>query len=111
VYGVGWSIVAARAAALPIACVAARGFTQLRRARASDLALVAAMAASEIAAATAFVLAATHGYLSVASVLATLSPVTTVALAWAIAREPVTHYQGVGIGVAVTGAVVLAGAA
>jgi hypothetical protein len=78
---------------LPIACVAARGFTQLRRARASDLALVAAMAASEIAAGTAFVLAATHGYLSVASVLATLSPVTTVALATAIAREPVTHYQ------------------
>jgi hypothetical protein len=34
-----------------------------------------------------------------------------VALAWAIAREPVTHYQGVGIGVALTGAVFLTGAA
>jgi drug/metabolite transporter (DMT)-like permease len=90
---VGWSIVAARAtAALPIAYVAARGFTQLRRARAGDLALVAAMAASEIAADTAFVLAATHGHVSVAAVLASLSPVTTVALAWAITREPVTNY-------------------
>lgn len=110
-YGVGWSIVAARTAALPIAYVAARGFTQLRRARAGDLALVAAMAASEIAADTAFVLAATHGHVSVAAVLATLSPVTTVALAWAITREPVTQYQGVGIGVALTGAVFLTGAA
>jgi drug/metabolite transporter (DMT)-like permease len=44
-------------------------------------------------------------------VLATLSPVMTVALAWAIAREPVTQYQGVGIGVALTGAVFLTGAA
>lgn len=34
-----------------------------------------------------------------------------VALAWAIAREPVSHYQGVGIGVALTGAVFLTGAA
>jgi drug/metabolite transporter (DMT)-like permease len=34
-----------------------------------------------------------------------------VALAWAITREPVTHYQGVGIGVALTGAVFLTGAA
>jgi drug/metabolite transporter (DMT)-like permease len=109
--GAGWSIVAARAAALPIAYIAAGGFTQLRRARAGDLALVAAMAATEIAADTAFVLAATRGDVSVASVLATLSPVTTVALAWAIAREPVTQYQGVGIGVALTGAVFLTGAA
>jgi drug/metabolite transporter (DMT)-like permease len=55
-------------------------------------------------------LPATHGYLSVASVLATVSPVTTMAVAWAIAREPVTQYQGVGIGVALTGAVFLTGA-
>jgi drug/metabolite transporter (DMT)-like permease len=109
-YGVGWSFVAARAAALPIACVTARGVIRLA-VRAPATSLVAAMAASEIAADTAFVLAATHGYLSVASVLATLSPVITVALAWAIAREPVTHYQGVGIGVALTGAVFLTGAA
>jgi drug/metabolite transporter (DMT)-like permease len=44
-------------------------------------------------------------------VLATLSPVMTVALARAIVREPVTQYQGVGIGVALTGAVFLTGAA
>jgi uncharacterized membrane protein len=110
-HGVGWSIVAARAAALPIAYTAARGFTRLRHAHARDLALVAAMAASEIAADAAFVIATLHGDLGVVSVLATLSPVTTVALAWAIAREPFTHYQGLGIGVALTGALFLSGAA
>ncbi|HET6665166.1 MAG TPA: hypothetical protein VFG94_12940 [Acidimicrobiales bacterium] len=37
--------------------------------------------------------------------------VITVALAWAIAREPVTHVQGLGIGVALTGVLCLSGAA
>jgi drug/metabolite transporter (DMT)-like permease len=37
--------------------------------------------------------------------------VITAALAWAIAREPVTHVQGLGIGVALTGVLCLSGAA
>jgi uncharacterized membrane protein len=51
------------------------------------------------------------GTMGTASPIATLSPVTTVALAWAIAREPFTHYEGLGIGVAPTGALFLSGAA
>jgi drug/metabolite transporter (DMT)-like permease len=104
-----WAVVGARIGGVVVAGLAAGGLTSLRRVTRVDGLLVGAMAFCEVSADLAFVAAATRGYLSVAAVLATLSPLTSVTLACLVAGERLEARQTVGVVLALGGVLLLAG--
>lgn len=81
--------------------------TSLRLSR-PDLGAVAGIGAFDVAGLACFALATTSGLLSLVSVLSALFPIVTVILARVVLDERVRPIQGIGIGLAMTGVVLIA---
>jgi drug/metabolite transporter (DMT)-like permease len=84
------------------------GFVQLRTGRA-DLPILVAIGIGDVGANAALAVATTHGLLAVVAVLASLYPAVTVLLARAVHDERLKRVQAVGVLVAMTGVVLIAG--
>lgn len=104
-----WPLVLAQAASLPSVVVLATvlGATWLPRRRVTWWALLAGPLGAS--AALAFLTATQTGYLTVAAVLASLYPATTVLLAALLLHEKVHRAQGVGLGLCAVAIVLVAG--
>jgi drug/metabolite transporter (DMT)-like permease len=83
-----------------LAAVSLRSAGGLRR---TDAGLLVVVGASAVAANLLFGLASQLGYLSITSVLASLYPVVTVLLAWAVLNERMLRVQYVGVAAALVG--------
>lgn len=102
-----WVIGGARLGSLvTILCVAAASRSALRITHCSLPALILT-GILDTGANVLFAVAATKGDLSVVAVLGSLYPVTTVVLATAVSREPLTVLRGIGGAIALAGVAVL----
>jgi drug/metabolite transporter (DMT)-like permease len=104
---VPWAVATARGSSLLFAFVAALLVGVSLRPGRSVLPVLAVIGLCDVGANMLFSLAATHGYLSVVSVLAALYPVVTVALAAIVLHERVARTQRIGVAVALVGAALI----
>ena len=104
---VPWAIVSARSVSVAIAVGAAIALGATLRPPARYIPAVAAVGLCDVGANVLFALAVTRGYLSVVSVLTSLYPLVTVALAAVVLRERIAPAQRVGVGAALAGAALL----
>jgi drug/metabolite transporter (DMT)-like permease len=88
--------------------IAGFGVAQVR-ARRADLPMLIAIGAGDVGANAALAVATTRGLLSLVAVLSSLYPAVTVLLARAVHDERLNRIQGVGVFVALTGVVLIAG--
>jgi drug/metabolite transporter (DMT)-like permease len=97
-----WAVVVARAtsSAFALAVAAARGALKLPR---GQLRALVAIGLFDVAANVALAVALNEGFVSVVSVLASLYPVVTVALALGVLRERISRGQAAGAVAALTG--------
>jgi drug/metabolite transporter (DMT)-like permease len=91
-----------------LVAIAAFGLVQVRAGRA-DLPLLVAIGVGDVGANAALAVATTHGLLSVVAVLSSLYPAVTVLLARAVHDERLQRIQAIGVLVALTGVVLIAG--
>jgi drug/metabolite transporter (DMT)-like permease len=106
--GVLWTLLLARAAAVPVlAALAAASRVPLVPDRADTLKLFA-IGALDLTATGLYTAATTHGALPVVAVLGALYPVATVLLARALLGERLSSTQGVGVGTALVGVALIA---
>src|SRR5262245_51033332 len=103
-----WALLVARAAAcaaLGAVLLASRPSLTAERELLPSLAMIGLL---DVGANACFALGTDTGLLSVVSVLASLYPVTTVVLAWALLHERLVRVQAVGVAVALTGVALIA---
>jgi drug/metabolite transporter (DMT)-like permease len=91
-----------------LVAIAAFGLVQVRAGRA-DLPILVAIGVGDVGANAAMAVATTRGLLSVVAVLSSLYPAVTVLLARAVHDERLKRVQAVGVLVALTGVVLIAG--
>ena len=106
-----WSLIAARACVLPLACLAVTLAARRRivsRPSRGDLPLLLLSGALDLSANGLYAAATRHGLLSVVAVASSLYPVITVMLARLLLQERVRRVQGAGIIAALTGVVLMA---
>lgn len=104
-----WPLVGARWSSVAVmAALVAGGRLAAPRPRARTAALVAGAGVFDGAGNVLYLLAIREGLLSVTSVLSSLYPVATVALAWLVLRERFAPLQRVGLAVAIPAAVLMA---
>lgn len=104
-----WPLVAARAASVGVVgSLALLGRIQPRIPHGHPRRLTAGAGALDVAANVLYLLAIRQGLLSVVSVLSSLYPASTVALAWIVLRERFAPMQRVGLILAVPAAVLMA---
>jgi drug/metabolite transporter (DMT)-like permease len=104
---VPWAVAAARGTSSLLALVAAIAVGAALRPGRSVLPVIVVVGLCDVAANVLFGLASTRGYLSVVSVLASLYPVVTVALASILLRERIAPAQRVGVAGALAGAAMI----
>jgi drug/metabolite transporter (DMT)-like permease len=97
-----WAVLAARSASCTLAVVVTLRAGALRLPRAA-LPIVAAVGIFDVSANVMLVYALTHGYISIVSVVASLYPVATVALAYGLLGERIARAQTFGVVLALTG--------
>ena len=98
-----WAVIAARFASVPLVLVAALATRTRIRVDGADLPRVLVAGILDSSANLLFAAATQHGLISVVSVLGSLYPVATVALARAVLGERMGPIQGVGVGAALVG--------
>lgn len=103
-----WPLLAANLASLGVLAVAAAVTGRRWRPARPSLPAIAAAGVAGTAASLAFLLAVRQGLLSLASVLASLSPAVTVALARVVLRERLAPLQLAGLAAAVAGVALIA---
>ena len=101
---VPWAVVSARSTSLVLAAAVALAAGVSLRVGAVHLPAVALVGLCDVGANVLFALASTRGYLSVVSVLTSLYPVVTVALATLVLHERIAPTQRVGVAGALVGA-------
>jgi len=103
-----WPLVAARAVSIPAVAVAAlvRGRPLLPGREVTGIALVVGV--MDMSANAFYIVALRDGLLSLVSVISSMYPVVTVALAWIVLRERITALQGAGLTLAALGIVLIA---
>jgi drug/metabolite transporter (DMT)-like permease len=106
-----WPVLTARAAAIVlvaigVAVMATRGGIRWPTGHARKLALAAG--ALDVTATVLLLLAVREGLIVVVAPVAALAPAFTVMWAWVVLREHVTRHQIVGLGIALTGLVLIA---
>ena len=74
----------------------------------SDVPLLVLVGAGDVAGNVLFTTAASHGLVSLVSVLSSLYPVVTIALAWVVLRERLAPMQRVGVAVVLAGVAAIA---
>ena len=104
---VAWAVASARSLSVVLALAAALAIGVSLRPAARHLPAVAAVGLCDVGANVLFALASTRGYLSVVSVLTSLYPVVTVALAALLLHERIARMQRVGVGGALAGAALI----
>lgn len=102
-----WAVASARSTSVVLAVAAALAIGATLRPGAGHLPAVAAVGLFDVGANALFALATTRGYLSVASVLTSLYPIVTVALAALLLRERIAPAQRVGVLAALAGAAMI----
>jgi drug/metabolite transporter (DMT)-like permease len=105
---IGWAMLVNRITGLSLLLTA---FALLRppvAARRNDVPVLATVGALDVGANALFAIAATQGLLSLVSVLGSLYPLTTVALAAVVLRERPHRMAQVGVATALTGVVLIA---
>ena len=107
--GAVWAVLTARAVATAISLVAAAVLGSLRVPRRS-LGLLVAVGVFDVTANALLALALTKGLISVVSVLSSLYPVVTIALAYAVLHERIERVQAVGAATALAGVAVISAA-
>jgi drug/metabolite transporter (DMT)-like permease len=106
-HGYLWATLVFRASSLSLVlCAAALARPSLRVGRA-DLLVLASVGVLDTAGNVFFAASSTHGLVSVVSVLASLYPVVTVALAWLYLRERLDFSQAAGVAAALAGVVLI----
>jgi drug/metabolite transporter (DMT)-like permease len=105
---VPWAVTIARATAATLAATAALSVSGARRPQVSVLPVLAAVGLADVSANVLFGLASTRGLLAVVSVLASLYPVVTVALARIVLGERLAISQRLGGAGAIAGAALVA---
>jgi drug/metabolite transporter (DMT)-like permease len=98
-----WAVIAARFASVPLVLVAALATRTRIGVDGADLPRVLVAGILDSSANLLFAAATQHGLISVVSVLGSLYPVATVALARAVLGERMGPIQGVGVGAALVG--------
>jgi drug/metabolite transporter (DMT)-like permease len=102
-----WAVLVFRSTAcLLVLCAVAVARPRLRLGR-TDLGALALVGVLDTTGNVFFAASSTHGLVSVVSVLASLYPVVTVALAWAYLRERLDLSQAVGVAAALGGVVLI----
>ena len=104
---VPWAVASARSVSVLIAVAAAIAVGATLRPAGRHIPAVAAVGLCDGGANVLFALAATRGYLSVVSVLTSLYPLVTVALAAVLLRERIAPAQRIGVAAALAGAALL----
>lgn len=104
---VPWAVASARSTSVVLAAAAALAVGATLRPAARHLPAVAAVGLCDVGANVFFALASTHGYLSVVSVLTSLYPVVTVALAALLLHERISRTQRLGVAGALLGAALI----
>lgn len=102
-HGIGWALVAARFAALPVVLVLGSPLGALRLDRRA-FPVVLGMAGCELVADTAFVIGSSAGTLGATAALGALSPLATGLLAWAVLGERLRRHQLLAVCLALAGA-------
>ena len=102
-----WAVLIARGAAAILAAVAAVALRAPLVPPRSLLPMIAFVGLFDVAANVLFGLATSRGLVSVVSVLASLYPVITVALAWVVLGERISRVQRVGAAAALGGAALI----
>jgi len=105
-----WALLWARAAAVTLLLAGAAIVRPPLRVDRPSAAILCGVGALDLAANALFALATTEGLLSLVAVLGSLYPVVTVLLARAVLHERVQMLQGVGVGAALAGVLLIAGA-
>ena len=104
---VAWAVASARSVSVVLALGAVFALGASLRPAARHLPAVAAVGLCDVGANVLFALASTRGYLSVVSVLTSLYPVVTVALAALLLHERIARTQRVGVAGALAGAALI----
>lgn len=102
-----WAVTSARSISVALALVAALAIGAGLRPAARHLPALVAVGLCDVGANVLFALASTRGYLSVVSVLTSLYPVVTVALAALLLHERIARGQRVGVAGALAGAAMI----
>jgi drug/metabolite transporter (DMT)-like permease len=105
---VAWAIFFNRAASVAVLLAAFAVLRPALAARRSDLPVLGLIGAFDISANAMFAVASTKGLVSLVSVLGSLYPLTTVALAAVVLRERPHRIAQVGVALALTGVVLIA---
>jgi drug/metabolite transporter (DMT)-like permease len=104
---VPYAVACARLTSFALALAAALALSVGLRVGAAHLPALALVGLCDVSANVLFALASTRGYLSVVSVLTSLYPVVTVALAAVLLRERIAPGQRVGVAAALAGAALI----
>lgn len=104
---VAWTLLVARAAAIPFLLVGA-GLVRARRPARSDLAAIGFFGLIDLAATACFGLAVTEGALAVVAVLGAMYPVVTAGLARVVLQERIRRIQLAGVAFALLGVALVA---
>lgn len=106
--GVGWAMLANRITGFSLLMVAFAVLRPPLAARRADIPLLATVGTLDIGANALFAIASTEGLVSLVSVLGSLYPLTTVALAAVVLGERPHRVARIGIATALTGVVLIA---
>lgn len=104
---VPWAVATARATSLALAGAAALSVGASLRPPRTQLPALAAVGLCDVGANVLFALATTRGFLSVVSVLSSLYPIVTVALAAIVLQERIAPSQRLGVAGALVGAALI----